>query len=78
MNKMTEVELGMKPSMLAAELDDLKESANQKRQAVEQSKAEVEKIDAEKDKLVQEKEYLITQIGLAEYDKRLKDAETRA
>lgn len=77
-NKIAEVELGLKPSMLAAELDDLKESANQKRQAVEQSKAEVDKINAEKDKLVQEKEYLITQIGLAEYEKRLKDAETRA
>lgn len=78
MNKMTEVELGMKPSLLSAELDELKESANEKRQAVEQSKAEVKKIDQEVDNLKTQKEYLLTQIGLAEYDKRLKDAETRA
>lgn len=78
MNKMTEVELGMKPSLLSAELDDLRADAEQKRQAVEQSKAEVKKIDQEVDNLKTQKEYLLTQIGLAEYDKRLKDAETRA
>lgn len=78
MNKITEVELGMKPSLLSAELDDLRADAKQKNQAVEQSKAEVKKIDQEVENLKTQKEYLVAQIGLVEYDKRLKDAETRA
>ena len=74
-NKIAEVELGMKPDMLSAELDDLKESANQKRQAVKQSEAEIEKIKAEKENLETQKEYMIAQIGLVEYDKKVKEAD---
>lgn len=74
-NKLNEVELGMKPSLLSAEIDDLKESANQKRQAIEESKNEVDKIKAEKAKLEQEREYIIAEIGLVEYDKKVKEAD---
>lgn len=74
-NKLNEVELGMKPSLLSAELDDLKESANQKRQAIDESKTNVDKIKAEKAKLEQEKEFIISQIGLVEYDKKVKEAD---
>ncbi len=77
-NSMKEIELGMKPDLLQAELDDLKESANQRRQLVEQSKKEVEKYDAEIDKLKEEKEFIIAQKGLVEYEQKLKEAETNA
>lgn len=77
MNKMTEVELGIKPSMVAAQLDDLKASAQQKYQAVAQSKEEVKKIGEEIEKLKKEQGLIEAQEGAIEYDNKLKEAETR-
>lgn len=76
-NDMKRVELGFKPKMMQAELDESVERANQIRQQIVESKKEVDKMDAEINKLKEEKETIIQERGLIEYEKALKEAQTK-
>lgn len=73
-NKIAEVELGMKPDMVSAELDDLRESANQRRQAISESKEKIKEIKQNIANLKAEEIYTIAKEGQVAYENRLMEA----
>lgn len=77
MNKVTEVELGMKPDMLTAELEEKKAHAEEMRQNVTNLKKELDRIDQEIKNLKAQETLIIAQEGQVAYENRLKEAQTK-
>lgn len=76
-NKMNEVELGLKPDMLSAELEETKAHAEEMRQNVTNLKKELDKYDQEIKNLKAQELLIIAQEGQVAYDNRLKEAQAK-
>lgn len=75
-NDIKRIELGMKPQMMEAELEDVRSRAAQQREQVNLINKEIEKYSQEIDNLKEEKNLIIAQEGEIEYRKKLEQAET--